>query len=183
MLNSNTSNLANQCQHREFPADLLKFSAYTTIANSFEDACEIIKKKKLVLGEPAVVPFKYAHSDGTSSIELVFGIGSVEIENPYLKCSITNDILNEGIISGTDEDGNPTYKKLIDILDELISKEEADKLISDKVEEEIKKGDAIDKIITEVLNSDKLSDGINNTLNERLSWKSLDLKLEELGIE
>ena len=57
---------SNNCLRREYPADLLKFNAYIKPANSFEEACEIIKKKKLVLGEPAVVPFKYTNSDGTT---------------------------------------------------------------------------------------------------------------------
>ena len=173
---------SNNCLRREYPADLLKFNAYIKPANSFEEACEIIKKKKLVLGEPAVVPFKYTNSDGTTSIELVFGIGSVESDRPFIKCSITNDILNDAVISGVDENGNPTYIKLIDILEDFISKEEADKLITEKVEETFKSGEVIDNVINEVLSSDKLNDNINKKLDYRFTWKPLSSKLEELGI-
>ena len=62
--------------HTEYPADLLKFNAWKNPVENFEEAVKIISLKKLVLGEPAVVPFKFTHSDGSVTLELAFGIGS-----------------------------------------------------------------------------------------------------------
>ena len=90
--------------HTEYPADLLKFNAWKNPVENFEEAVKIISLKKLVLGEPAVVPFKFTHSDGSVTLELVFGIGSGDVDRPFIKCSVTNDVINEAIIVGEDEE-------------------------------------------------------------------------------
>ena len=78
------------------PSDSLKFSSYKTAVNSFDEAVEIIKNKNLVLGEPAVVPY-YVVEDESRTIELVFGIGSIDRDNPFVFSSVEVDSLREKI--------------------------------------------------------------------------------------
>lgn len=156
-------------------ADLLKFNAYMNVVDSFDKACEIIKKKKLVLGEPAVVPFKYVHDDGTITTELVFGIGSLDSNRPYIKCSISNDVLDDAVITRYDENGNPVKRKLKDVLDDFITKDEANKIIDDKVKETLSSDSLISEVSQSVVESKEFKEG----LDERFRWKPISEVLKK----
>ena len=165
----------------EYPADLLKFIAWPHAVGSFEEAVNMIKDKKPVLGEPIIVPFKYTHSDGSETVECVLGIGSLDEDNPFIRCSITNDILNEGVIKDVarDGDGNPaydeegkpiyTYTKLEDLIKDFIKRDDADRYISNTVNNMFADPDVINAIADSLVNSNK----INTVINDRLSWKSI----------
>ena len=129
-----------------YPADLLKFNAWKNPVESFEDAVKIITSKKLVLGEPAVVPFKFTHNDGSVTLELAFGIGTVDVDRPYIKCSVTNDVVNEAIIVGEDEEGNPVKTTLIDLLNKFITRDEAQEYVNEAIVKAVKDSEVISEI-------------------------------------
>lgn len=155
--------------HQNYPADLLKFNAWVTPVNNFETAVNVILQKKLVLGEPAVVPFKFMHSDGVETLELAFGIGSADVNHPFIKSSITNDIINEAIIAGVDENNNPVYKTLEEVLNSLISKEDAQFVINQGVMDAVKNETVINNIAGAVSETGV----IQEVINKELKWRSL----------
>ena len=155
--------------HVEYPADLLKFNAWKNPVESFEEAVRIITSKKLVLGEPAVVPFKFTHVDGSVTLELAFGIGSADVEKPFIRCSVTNDVINEAIIIGEDEDGNPIQTTLIEALNNFISKDEGQEFINKGIIDAVKNPEIISQISTNVANSKE----INDRIYEHLRWKHI----------
>ena len=155
--------------HTEYPADLLKFNAWKNPVENFEEAVKIISLKKLVLGEPAVVPFKFTHSDGSVTLELVFGIGSGDVDRPFIKCSVTNDVINEAIIVGEDEEGNPIQTRLIDVLKEFISKDEVQEFINEGIVKAVEDEEVISQISKNIANSQE----IENKIYEHLRWKPI----------
>lgn len=155
--------------HQNYPADLLKFNAWATPVNNFETAVNIILQKKLVLGEPAVVPFKFMHSDGVETLELALGIGSADVNHPFIKSSITNDIINEAIIAGVDENGDPVYKTLAEILDEFITKDEAQQVINQGVLDAVRDETIINNIADAVSETGVLQE----IINRELKWRPL----------
>ena len=169
---------AKKPSHVEYPADLLKFNAWKKPADSFEEAVKIIASKKLVLGEPAVVPFKFTHVDGSVTLELAFGIGSADVDKPFIKCSVTNDVINESIIIGEDEDGNPVQTTLIEVLNNFISKDEAQEFINQGIIEAVKDPEVISQISINVANSQEISDKIH----EHFRWKPISELLESASI-
>lgn len=169
---------AKKPSHVEYPADLLKFNAWKKPADSFEEAVKIIASKKLVLGEPAVVPFKFTHVDGSVTLELAFGIGSADVDKPFIKCSVTNDVINESVIIGEDKDGNPVQTTLIEVLNNFISKDEAQEFINQGIVEAVKDPEVISQISTNVANSQEISDKIN----EHFRWKPISKLLESASI-
>lgn len=127
----------------ERPVDNLKFAAYKKIAESYEDAVELIKKKKPVLGEPVVVPYYYKHDEIDAStgenivtVELVLGIGCVDPEHPYITTNGDNIVID---INGEQV---PLKEKLESIVEEttdsvlatILHDEAYQQLIDDKVE-------------------------------------------------
>lgn len=164
--------------HVEYPADLLKFNAWKNPVESFEEAVKIITSKKLVLGEPAVVPFKFTHVDGSVTLELAFGIGSADVEKPFIKCSVTNDVLNEAIIIGEDEEGNPVQTTLIEILNNFISKDEVQEFINQGIVDAVNNPEIISQISSNVVNSQEISDKIY----EHLRWKPISELLKPASV-
>ena len=164
--------------HVEYPADLLKFNAWKNPVDSFEEAVKIITSKKLVLGEPAVVPFKFTHADGSVTLELAFGIGSADVEKPFIKCSVTNDVINEAVIIGEDEDGNPIQTTLIEVFNNFISRDEAQEFINQGIVEAAKDPEVISQISTNVANSQE----INNKIYEYFRWKPISELLKPASV-
>lgn len=164
--------------HVEYPADLLKFNAWKNPVESFEEAVKIITSKKLVLGEPAVVPFKFTHVDGSVTLELAFGIGSVDVEKPFIKCSVTNDVVNEAIIIGEDEEGNPVQTTLIEVLKNFISKDDAQEFINQGIVDAVNNPEIISQISTNIVNSKEISDKIY----EHLRWKHISELLKPASV-
>ena len=159
--------------HGQAPADLLKFIAYKKIAANFEEAVELILSKKLVLGEPIVVPFYYTHKqidpetgEPRRTLELVFGIGSADVDHPYIHCSFNNSIANDEII--IDDDG--TRHTLKEVLDTIITQEDVD----DAIIQAIDNAGIIDAISNNVINSPtfniQLQEKIDIVTN-MLTWK------------
>jgi hypothetical protein len=159
--------------HGQAPADLLKFIAYKKIAANFEEAVELILSKKLVLGEPIVVPFYYTHKqidpetgEPRKTLELVFGIGSADVDHPYIHCSFNNSIANDEII--IDDDG--TKHTLKEVLDTIITQEDVD----DAIIQAIDNAGIIDAISNNVINSPtfnvQLQEKIDIVTN-MLTWK------------
>lgn len=81
------------------PIDHLKFTAYKKIVCNYDTAVQIAIKRKLVLGEPCVIPFRNG-----DDIELLFAIGSMT-EKPFIKDSVSMDNLDNAWINdpGTGE--------------------------------------------------------------------------------
>lgn len=169
---------ARKPSHVEYPADLLKFNAWKNPVESFEEAVRIITSKKLVLGEPAVVPFKFTHVDGSVTLELAFGIGSVDVEKPFIKCSVTNDVINEAIIIGEDEEGNPIQTTLIEILNNFISRDEAQEFINQGIVDAVKDPEIISQISSNIVNSQEITDKIY----EHLRWKHISELLKPASV-
>jgi hypothetical protein len=167
-----------KASHVEYPADLLKFNAWKNPVESFEEAVRIITSKKLVLGEPAVVPFKFTHVDGSVTLELAFGIGSADVEKPFIRCSVTNDVLNEAVIIGEDEDGNPVQTTLIEVLNDFISRDEAQEFINQGIVEAVKDPEVISQISVNVANSQEITDKIY----EHLRWKHISELLKPASV-
>lgn len=159
--------------HGQAPADLLKFIAYRKIANNFEEAVELIISKKLVLGEPIVVPFYYTHKaidpetgEPRKTLELVFGIGSADVNHPYIHCSFNNSIANDEII--IDDDG--TKHTLKEILDTIISQEDVEAAVIAAINNE----NIIQTISTNVINSPTFEQQIQERISavtDMLTWK------------
>lgn len=159
--------------HGQAPADLLKFIAYRKIANNFEEAVELIINKKLVLGEPIVVPFYYTHKaidpetgEPRKTLELVFGIGSADVNHPYIHCSFNNSIANDEII--IDDDG--TKHTLKEILDTIISQEDVEAAVIAAINNE----NIIQTISTNVINSPTFEQQLQQRINavtDMLTWK------------
>lgn len=152
----------------EKPVDNLKFTAYKKIANSFEQAKDLIEEKKPVLGEPIVVPFYYPSVEAEDkTIELAFGIGTPEVKRPYIVSSINNYIGDEIRIS---DDNSPTgYVSLRDKLNTL-SDDVFDEVINNILTDE----DFLNKLSTAILdNADKIEETIDRKINEKFVWKSL----------
>ena len=152
----------------EKPVDNLKFTAYKKIADSFEQAKDLIEKKKPVLGEPIVVPFYYPSlEDENKTIELAFGIGASEIDRPYIVSSINNYIGDEIRIS--DPDSPTGYVSLRDKLNTL-SDDVFDEVINNILTDE----DFLNRLSTAILdNADKIEETIERKINEKFVWKSL----------
>lgn len=160
--------------HGQAPADLLKFIAYKKIAANFEEAVELILSKKLVLGEPIVVPFYYTHKqidpetgEPRKTLELVFGIGSADVDHPYIHCSFNNSISNDAII--IDDDG--TRHTLKEILDTIITQGDVEQAVINA----ITSGDIINSISENVINSDTFNIQLDQKLDivvDMLRWKS-----------
>ena len=159
--------------HGQAPADLLKFIAYKKIAANFEEAVELILSKKLVLGEPIVVPFYYTHKqidpetgEPRRTLELVFGIGSADVDHPYIHCSFNNSIANDEII--IDDDG--TKHTLKEVLDTIITQEDVD----DAIIQAIDNAGIIDAISNNVINSPTFNIQLQEKINivtDMLTWK------------
>jgi hypothetical protein len=159
--------------HGQAPADLLKFIAYKKIAANFEEAVELILSKKLVLGEPIVVPFYYTHKqvdpetgEPRVTLELVFGIGSADVDHPYIHCSFNNSIANDEII--VDEDG--TKHTLKEVLDTIITQEDVDEAIIQAIDN----AGIIDAISTNVINSPTFNIQLQQKIDvvtDMLTWK------------
>lgn len=159
--------------HGQAPADLLKFIAYKKIAANFEEAVELILSKKLVLGEPIVVPFYYTHKqidpetgEPRRTLELVFGIGSADVDHPYIHCSFNNSIANDEII--IDDDG--TRHTLKEVLDTIITQEDVD----DAIIQAIDNAGIIDAISNNVINSPTFNIQLQEKINivtDMLTWK------------
>ena len=159
--------------HGQAPADLLKFIAYKKIANDFEEAVELILSKKLVLGEPIVVPFYYTHKqidpetgEPRKTLELVFGIGSADVDHPYIHCSFNNSIANDEII--VDDDG--TRHTLKEVLDTIISQEDVDNAIIQAIDN----AGIIEAISNNVINSPTFNIQLQEKINvvtDMLTWK------------
>lgn len=172
--NSNNKFRGIHGSHPETPADLLKFISYKKIAANFEDAVDLVLSKKLVLGEPIVVPFYYVHKskideetgEPLKTIELVFGIGSADPEHPYISCSINNNIANESII--VLDDGKTVTLK--EIVDSIITQEDVNQAVIDALHSE----GTIDDISEQVIASDTFANLVTNKMTEikeMLSWK------------
>ena len=172
-----TSNVRKP-SHVEYPADLLKFNAWKNPVESFEEAVKIITSKKLVLGEPAVVPFKFTHADGSVTLELAFGIGSADVEKPFIRCSVTNDVINDAIIIGEDKDGNPVQTTLIEVLNNFISRDEGQEFINKGIIDAVKNPEIISQISTNVANSKE----INDRIYEHLRWKHISELLKPASV-
>ena len=164
--------------HVEYPADLLKFNAWKNPVESFEEVVIKKKTKKLVLGEPAVVPFKFTHVDGSVTLELAFGIGSADVEKPFIKCSVTNDVINEAVIIGEDEEGNPIQTTLIEVFKNFISRDEAQEFINQGIVEAAKDPEVISQISTNVANSQE----ITNKIYEYFRWKPISELLKPASV-
>ncbi len=159
--------------HGQAPADLLKFIAYKKIAANFEEAVELILSKKLVLGEPIVVPFYYTHKqidpetgEPRRTLELAFGIGSADVDHPYIHCSFNNSIANDEII--IDDDG--TKHTLKEVLDTIITQEDVD----DAIIQAIDNAGIIDAISNNVINSPTFNIQLQEKINivtDMLTWK------------
>ena len=146
----------------EKPVDNLKFTAYKKIANSFEQAKDLIEEKKPVLGEPIVVPFYYPSVEAEDkTIELAFGIGTPEVKRPYIVSSINNYIA---------DDNSPTgYVSLRDKLN-TISDDVFDEVLDNILTDE----DFLNKLSTAILdNADKIEETIERKIDEKFVWKSL----------
>ena len=152
----------------EKPVDNLKFTAYKKIADSFEQAKDLIEKKKPVLGEPIVVPFYYPSlEDENKTIELAFGIGASEIDRPYIVSSINNYIGDEIRIS--DPDSPTGYVSLRDKLNTL-----SDDVFDEVINNILTNEDFLNKLSTAILdNADKIEETIERKINEKFVWKSL----------
>ena len=152
----------------EKPVDNLKFTAYKKIADSFEQAKDLIEKKKPVLGEPIVVPFYYPSlEDENKTIELAFGIGASEIDRPYIVSSINNYIGDEIRIS--DPDSPTGYVSLRDKLNTL-----SDDVFDEVINNILTNEDFLNKLSTAILdNADKIEETIDRKINEKFVWKSL----------
>jgi methyl-accepting chemotaxis protein len=97
---------------KKFPASLLKFDAYIKVVDSIDEAIKVMKKKRLAYGEPSVVSYKVQDPKAPSgfSVQLLFGIGTMDPDEPYFF----------GIY--TDSDGNVTnISELMPKIDEIIS--------------------------------------------------------------
>lgn len=161
----------------DYPADLLKFTARVKPCDNYEEAVKCIKEKKPVLGEPVVVPYKFTHEDGTTTIELAFGIGSLEVDRPYIKSSLNNEVLNDAVIKKIDpETGEPIYTTLEEILDDLVTENELEAKVDTKISEALKDPAIYDKIVNEVLESPK----IDEKISERLRWRPLSELIDKI---
>ena len=152
----------------EKPVDNLKFTAYKKIADSFEQAKDLIEEKKPVLGEPIVVPFYYPSVEAEDkTIELAFGIGTPESGRPYIISSINNYIGDEIRIS--DPDSPTGYVSLRDKLNTL-----SDDVFDEVIDNILTDEDFLNKLSTAILdNADKIEETIERKINEKFVWKSL----------
>lgn len=152
-------------QERSIPGDFLKFSAYVkSIMPDYDSAYDIILKKKLVLGEPAIVSFLYNNKP-----ELMFGIGSTDIEKPFIKTSINLEILNDSIIVDSSTGEKEKLGELLDyIKDNLLNKE-------DVVEILLNDSTFVNSIINAIFQDNHIESFVNTKLddfkNEYLTWK------------
>ena len=164
-------------QLKDYPADLLKFIAWSKPLDSYEAAVNLIIDKKPVLGEPVVVPFKFKHTDGSETIELVFGIGSVDPKHPYINCSVNKDVLNDAVIKEIDPStGEPVYITLEALLKQYITKNNAKVIIDNEVAKAFSDPAVINKIAQNVTNSSAL----DKKLDTRLSWRPLSELVDKI---
>lgn len=174
---------------KEHPADLLKFISWNKLADSYEDAVKKILDKKPILGEPIVVPFKFWKSDIHNDYpydasvnpngytqELVFGIGSMDPNHPYIHCSISHDVLNYAVIAGTDDEGNPKYTTLGELLDQFVTKDGLDAIVQQYVSDAMGGEEVINTVAEKV--AEKNAEYIVNAINEKLTWKPLSGLIE-----
>ena len=71
-------------QVKNFPANLLKFDSYIMVVDTLEAAIDVIKKKRLAYGQPAIVTYKSnSESTGKTLKRVLFGIGSMDPKDPY----------------------------------------------------------------------------------------------------
>lgn len=87
------------------PADQLRFTAYKKVVGTYDEAVNIAINKKLVLGEPCVIPFMNG-----DDVELLFAIGSMT-DMPFVKDSASMDNLDNAWIN------DPTTGEKILIVD------------------------------------------------------------------
>lgn len=88
--------------------DVLKFTAYRGIAEDYEAAAKIACERRLILGEPAVVPFSH---DG--AVELLFAIGSAVPCRPYLSSSAFMSNVDFAVITDSSTGDVVTLKEYI----------------------------------------------------------------------
>lgn len=158
----------------ERPVDNLKFTAYKKIVDSFADAVSLIKNKKPVLGEPIVVPYYQVHDDidettgeYRKTIELAFGIGSADINNPYIATS-TNDFIGDNILI-SDDDSSTGYVPLKYKLENI-----TDDAIAGAVENLINNNDFINQLTEAIINNSQvIDDTIDAKISSRFVWRSL----------
>lgn len=146
----------------ERPVDNLKFTAYKKIVDSYEEACELIRKKKPVLGEPIVVPYYSDKEAGT--IQLLFGIGSADIDAPYMRSSENNFIGDDILITDGDE-LIPLKEKLNNITEDAVEE------VLDRIKED---EEIINELAEAIIRDSHILDNVvDEKLNQKLSWKSL----------
>lgn len=151
-----------------YPADLLKFSAWREIVDSYETAVSIILKKKPVLGEPTVVPFYYSHEDNRKTVELAIGVGSMDPEHPYISSSIILGILNDAVIREIDpETGEPVFVKLGDLLQTFINRDEAREIIREEAMKILEEKEFIDLLVQKIIETGV----VEKAIEEKLRWK------------
>lgn len=68
-------------QVKSFPANLLKFNAYIKVTDDINAAVDVIRKKRLAYSEPCVATYK--DKDDSQILHVLFGIGSMDPDNPY----------------------------------------------------------------------------------------------------
>lgn len=153
----------------ERPVDNLKFVAYKKIAESYEDAVELIKKKKPVLGEPVVVPYYYTHDEIDAStgenivtVELVLGIGCVDPEHPYITTNGDNIVI----------DINGEQVSLKEKL-ESIAEETADSVLATILHDDAYMTHLVDKIMETLNNQNSIQQLIDDKVESMMSWKNL----------
>lgn len=153
----------------ERPVDNLKFAAYKKIADSYEAAVELIKKKKPVLGEPVVVPYYYTHDEidastgkNIVSVELALGIGCVDPDNPYITTNGDNIVIE---INGE----QTTLKEKL----ESIAEETTDSVLSTILHDDTYIASLTDNIL-EILNAQgSIQQMIDIKVESTMSWKNL----------
>lgn len=128
------------------PIDELKFIAYKKVVGSYNEAVQIAIKKKLVLGEPCVIPFLNG-----DDIELLFAIGSMT-EMPFVKDSATLDNLDNASIT------DPTTKEKVNLV-EWIKKIKTDVLtLINKTNQTVAKNKVVvDASIKELAHNDEVN--------------------------
>ena len=88
------------------------------------------------------------------------------------------DVVNEAVIIGEDEDGNPVQTTLIEVLNNFISRDEAQEFINQGIVEAVKDPEVISQISTNVANSQEITDKIY----EHLRWKHISELLKPASV-
>lgn len=153
----------------ERPVDNLKFAAYKKIADSYEAAVELIKKKKPVLGEPVVVPYYYTHDkidastgENVVSVELVLGIGCVDPEHPYITTNGDNIVININ-------DEQITLKEKL----ESIAEETTDSVLAAILHDDTYIVSLVNKIMKILNEQGSIQQMIDDKVESTMIWKNL----------